>query len=98
RVCATRSGGPAVHPHTREAALAFVEKSFDEIVRRMPRGSIGDYGAQLPRIASDFCDEAHAAEAEKVFRPLMRQHVGGDRRLSQAVEEGRQCAAFREKA
>jgi len=28
----------------------------------------------------------------------MRQHVGGDRRLSQAVEEARQCAAFREKA
>src|SRR5437868_13517358 len=90
--------GPSGHPQTREAALAFVEKNFDEIVRRMPRGSIGDYGAYLPLIAEDFCDEAHAAEAEKFFRPRMGQHPGGDRRLAQAVEQVRQRAAFREKA
>ncbi|HUJ26721.1 MAG TPA: M1 family aminopeptidase [Myxococcales bacterium] len=88
--------GPAGYSKTHDLALQFVEKNFDAIVKKMP-SFLGDYGAYLPRIAEGFCDEQHAADAEKFFRPLMRFHPGGDRKLAQAVEDVRQCAAFREK-
>jgi alanyl aminopeptidase len=88
--------GPAESRKTREAALQFVESNFDAIVMRMPR-FVGDYGSILPHIAGGFCDEQHAAEAERFFRPLMRSHPGGDRILAQVLEDVRQCAAFREK-
>jgi alanyl aminopeptidase len=88
--------GPAQFRKTREAALQFVKKNFDTIVRRMPQ-ELGDYGAGLPFIADGFCDEPHAAEAEQFFRPLMAAHPGGDRHLAQSIEDVRQCVAFREK-
>jgi len=96
RESVTLMWGPAGFRKTREAALQFVEKNFDTIVKRMPHG-LGDYGAYLPFIADGFCDEQHAAEAEQFFRPLMGSHPGGGRHLAQAVEDVRQCAAFREK-
>jgi alanyl aminopeptidase len=95
RESSTLFRGPSAYFGTREAALRFVEKNFDAIVQRLPRG-IGDYGALLPSIADGFCDEAHAAEAEQFFRPLMKSHPGGDRRLAQTLEDVRQCTAFRE--
>ena len=87
---------PAEYRKTRELALRFVEKNFDGIEQRMPR-FIGGYGSILPYVAGDFCDEEHAAEAEKFFKPLMRTREGGERNLAQTLESVRECAAFREK-
>ncbi len=86
--------GPSRDPRTREAAVRFVEQSFDAIVARMPR----DFGAELVQIASGFCDDAHLAQVERFFRPRARAFPGGERRYAQAVERIRQCAAFRERA
>ncbi len=67
--------GPSSDPRTREAAMRFVQQSFDAIVRRMPR----DYGAGLAGIGGGFCDEAHARVLEESFAPRVRAFPGGDR-------------------
>jgi aminopeptidase N/predicted methyltransferase len=82
---------PTDDPRTREAAVRFVEENFDAIGARMPR----DYGAYLSGIGGGFCDAAHQKEVEDFFRPRARQFPGGDRRFAQALEEVRQCVAFR---
>ena len=86
--------GAGDDPHTRQAALEFVEKNFDEIVKRMPR----DFGALLPNIALGFCDDAHAAAVDEFFRPRARNFAGGERRFAQVLEQIKQCSAFRVKA
>ncbi len=86
--------GPSKDPRTREAALKFVEDNFDAIVARMPR----DYGAVLSMIGAGFCDEAHQQALEQFFGPRARRFPGGDRRFAQALEQVRQCAAFRARA
>jgi hypothetical protein len=60
----------------------------------MPR----DYGAVLSRIGEGFCDAGHEQELERFFRPRVQAFAGGDRNFAQALEQVRQCAAFREKA
>jgi alanyl aminopeptidase len=80
-------------PRTREAALAFVEKNFDAVVARLPY----DSAAGMPGLGSGFCDDEHASALGQFFRPLARKYPGMDRRLAQAMESVRQCAAFREK-
>jgi alanyl aminopeptidase len=85
--------GPASYFGTRELALDFTEKNFDAIVDRMPR----DFGAYLPRIGANFCDDEHAAAMETFFGARVRRFAGGDRRLAQTLEEIHQCAAFRAK-
>jgi alanyl aminopeptidase len=85
--------GPSHGPLTREAALQFVQQNFDPIVRRMPR----DYGAGLSGIAAGFCDEAHGKVLEDFFAARVRAFPGGERRHAQALEQVRQCAAFRAK-
>ena len=82
---------PSREARTRELALAFVEKNFDAIVQKMPR----DYGAYLPNVGIGFCDEQHAAALEEFFKPRAGRFAGGERKLAQALEAVRQCAAFR---
>jgi hypothetical protein len=41
-----------------------------------------------------FCDEAHAAEVEAFFAPLVDGLEGGPRNLAGALEEIRLCAAL----
>jgi alanyl aminopeptidase len=86
--------GPASDPRTRELALQFVEGNFDRIVQRMPR----DFGAGLVNVGSGFCDEVHAQALDDFFRPRSRMYPGGDRRFAQALEQVRQCTAFRGRA
>ena len=86
--------GPSHARQSREAALEFVQANFDAIVQRMPR----DFGAKMAEVADGFCDERHVQILEDFFRPRVRRYPGGDRRYAQAVEQVRQCAAFRAKA
>jgi alanyl aminopeptidase len=86
--------GPSHARQVREAALEFVEANFDAVVQRMPR----DYGAGMAEVATGFCDDRHVQVLEDFFRPRVRRYRGGDRRFAQALEEVRQCAAFRAKA
>jgi alanyl aminopeptidase len=85
--------GAGDDPRTREAMWAFVQKSWDAIVARLPK----DSAAYLPSVGAGFCDEEHAAALGQFFRPRTKDHAGMERRLAQAMEEVRQCAAFKAK-
>ncbi|MGZ6141714.1 MAG: M1 family aminopeptidase [Myxococcales bacterium] len=85
--------GAADDPRTRDAAIGFVEKNFDAIAAKMPH----DYPSRLPSIGEGACDEEHAAGLGQSFRPRASQHPGIARKLAEAMEGVRQCAAFREK-
>ncbi|TMA46171.1 MAG: hypothetical protein E6J82_00435 [Deltaproteobacteria bacterium] len=52
----------------------------------------------MAEVADGFCDERHVQILEDFFRPRVRGYPGGDRRYAQALEQVRQCAAFRAKA
>jgi alanyl aminopeptidase len=86
--------GTSFHAQTREAAVRFVEQNFDALVQRLPR----DSGAGLVGVAAGYCDDGHRKEVEQFFAPRARLYPGGERRYAQAVEQIRQCVAFREKA
>jgi alanyl aminopeptidase len=86
--------GPSHARQVREAALDFVQANFDAIVQRMPR----DYGAGMAEIAGGFCDDRHVQVLEDFFRPRVRRYPGGDRRFAQALQQVRQCSAFRAKS
>jgi alanyl aminopeptidase len=79
---------------TRDLALDFVKKNFLALVARMPR----DWGAGAVGVARGFCDEKAAKDVADFFGPRARRFAGGERRFAQAIENLRQCAAFRASA
>jgi alanyl aminopeptidase len=87
------ASGAGDDPRTRETLWAFVQKSWDAIVARLPK----DSPAFLPSLGAGFCDEEHAAALGQFFRPKAKDHAGMERKLAQAMEEVRQCAAFKAK-
>src|SRR5205823_11793363 len=49
--------GPLSTPMTSALPFAFVEKNYDAIVARLPTGELFNFGAFLPFVGGDFCDE-----------------------------------------
>jgi aminopeptidase N len=86
-------GGALSDPHAQEALFAFIQKNFDAIDAKMPK----DFGSRVPFFASNLCSDEQAAAVAQFFRPKVPAHPGMDRTLAQAVEEIRQCAAFKAK-
>jgi len=78
-------------PRTRRQAWDFVRTKFDPLVAKLPR----DFGANLPSIATALCDDTVAVEAEVFFKDRAPRFVGGPRQLALALENTRQCAAFK---
>ncbi len=78
-------------PATREVAWSFLEKNFDALTARLPAETV----PYLPYFASEFCDEAHAADAKAFFSPHAEQFPGLERNLAQVLERIHQCAAER---
>lgn len=73
----------------RVAAWLWLKDNYAALVTRLP----GSYGAELPRLAASFCDEAHAADVEQFFSTRVRDLPGGPRNLEGALEQIRLCAA-----
>ncbi|HEX4382165.1 MAG TPA: ERAP1-like C-terminal domain-containing protein, partial [Myxococcales bacterium] len=86
--------GPATYAGTRELAYNFATKNFDAIVAKMPR----DFGGSVPRLGAGFCDEEHFKAMDSFFSTRARSFAGGERRLTQTLEQIQQCAAFKAKA
>jgi len=86
--------GPASYGPTRDLPFNFAQKNFDAIVAMMPR----DFGAVVPRLGAGFCDEPHFNAMAAFFGPKARNFAGGERRLTQSLEQIQQCAAFKAKA
>ncbi|MBI4701408.1 MAG: M1 family metallopeptidase [Deltaproteobacteria bacterium] len=76
-------------PETRAGAWAWIQAHLDELAARLPLWTV----AGLPWLASYFCDEQHAAEAELLFGSRARSMPGAAHNLDGAVEEVRLCAA-----
>ena len=90
----TLVAGPSSFAGTRELSFGFAQKNFDAIIAKMPR----DFGGIVPRLGAGFCDEAHWKAMQAFFGPQARNFAGGERRLSQTLEQIEQCGAFRAKA
>ncbi|MCC7110569.1 MAG: M1 family metallopeptidase [Deltaproteobacteria bacterium] len=75
---------------TRDATWAWVQANLDPLMARLPETFGRD---ALPGLASGFCSEERAAEAEAVFKPHLAKVPGLERSLAQAVEGVRLCAA-----
>jgi alanyl aminopeptidase len=76
-------------PATRESAYAFLKTNFDALLQRAPR----DAAANFPG-TTRFCDDAHFADLRDFFTGREEKITGGPRKLSQALETLRLCAAL----
>jgi cytosol alanyl aminopeptidase len=75
----------------RGAAYDFVRENFGELAGKLPARE----AAGLVAAGSALCDDSKRAEVESFFRERMAGLPGGPRRYAQAVEQLRNCAAFR---
>jgi alanyl aminopeptidase len=77
-------------PRTRDAAYAFLEKRFDDIVARIgkQRG-----GGNLMWLVSGFCNAEMAGRIESFFAPRAANLMGGPRALAGALEGIKTCTA-----
>ncbi|WP_394839837.1 M1 family metallopeptidase [Pendulispora rubella] len=91
RESSTLLWGAVGSPATRQLAYDFVKQNFDALTARLPRNA----GAQLARIGSSFCDDAHRADVESFFRERSTRYMGGPRILAQTVESVKLCSAYR---
>lgn len=82
-------------PSSRDLAYAFVRDHYDDLVARLPQGSVFDVGSLLPFVGSGFCDERHRAEVQSFFTPKVERAAGGPRNLAQALESIDLCIAQR---
>ncbi len=77
-------------PAVREAAYAFLKTNFDALAQRAPR----DYASNFPG-TTRFCDDEHFADLRDFFTERETHVTGGPRKLAQALEKLRLCAALR---
>jgi len=78
-------------PALREGAWGWVKDNFDKLLLAVPK----HHGqSQILAMADEFCDEAHAKDAEAFFTPArVAQIDGGPRVLASTLESIRLCAA-----
>jgi alanyl aminopeptidase len=76
-------------PETRDAAFAFVEAHWDDLVARLGRVGAG----RLVGLGAEFCTEEDAERVEAFFRPRIEALGGGPRELGATLERIRLCAA-----
>lgn len=87
--------GPLSTPMTSALPFAFVEKNYEAIVARLPTGELFNFGAFLPFVGGDFCDEKSRQEVAAFFEPKVDRFPGSKRNLDQALEGIRLCEAFK---
>jgi cytosol alanyl aminopeptidase len=78
---------------TREVVWDFVQSHFDQLNSTLPGARGIPYGANLPLVASGFCDTEHRKEVAAFFEPRMASLPGGARNLANALERIRLCTA-----
>jgi alanyl aminopeptidase len=78
-------------PHTRAAALEFVEKHYDTISSRLPEL----YRPYLVAVVALVCDSSRKRELEAFFAPRISKLDGGPRIMAQQFEEMELCSAKR---
>lgn len=81
---------------TGRLPFEFVQKNFDELVRRLPKGGPrGDSGASLVFVGQYFCDEQSRKEFVNFFEERVKQFNGGQQNFSRVVETIKTCEAHK---
>jgi len=75
----------------RSRMVAGIDRSWDTLVRLMPRGAL----TRLLSVVSESCSADELAEAERVFGPRAKSMLGGPRRFAGALERLDLCMAQR---
>lgn len=87
-----RSPTPLEYPQTRDAARRWLRDSYDALMAKGARGLSGGFVA-LDAVGR--CSSAESDEVEAWHGPRLREVEGGPRRVAQAVEGIRLCAALK---
>jgi len=80
------------HPESREAAWTALRGELDQLVPEIPES----HAQRLLGLVGEFCDEQHLTDARDFLGPRAANMPGGPRQLAQALDEVRQCIAFRD--
>jgi alanyl aminopeptidase len=79
--------GPLNRRETREVAWAWTKVHVDALAAALPVYARG----YLPYAGSVFCDAGHRDQVEALFRPRVKDWLGGTRNLAQAEESISVC-------
>lgn len=86
-------------PSTAVLAYQYVRDHYNEVKAKLPRAVSMDYASFLPLIASACgCSDTAENEAKTFFEPRMKDVIGGQRNLANALEQIHLCAAAKPKA
>jgi alanyl aminopeptidase len=86
-------------PSTAALAYEYVRDHYDEVRAKLPRAVSMDYASFLPLIASACgCSDTAENEAKAFFEARMKDVIGGQRNLANALEQIHLCAAAKPKA
>jgi len=80
------------HSESREAAWGALRAELDRLLPEIPES----HAQRLLGLVGEFCDEQHLEEASDFLGPRAAKMPGGPRQLAQALDEVRQCIAFRD--
>jgi len=81
-------------PKTATLAYQYVRDHYAEIKAKLPRAVGTDYASYLPSVAAaSVCSDSAGNEAKTFFEPRMKDVIGGQRSLANALEQIHLCAA-----
>ena len=81
-------------PSSARIAYQYVREHYQEIKAKLPRAVGTDYASYLPFLAaSATCSDEEQNEAKAFFEPRMKDVIGGQRSLANALERIHLCAA-----
>jgi alanyl aminopeptidase len=79
-------------PSGASLAYQYVREHYNEIKAKLPAAVSMDYAAYLPFLAAaSGCSESAQSEAKTFFEPRMKNVIGGQRNLENALEEIHLC-------
>jgi alanyl aminopeptidase len=85
--------GPLRTTETEDLPFEFVKANYDELLKRLPTGSLLDAGAQLPLVGGSACDAASRQEFVSFFHERAKKFIGGQHNYDQVLESIRLCEA-----
>ena len=81
-------------PNTASLAYQYVRDHYADIKAKLPRAVGSDHASYLPSTAAaSVCSDEAETEAKAFFEPRMKDVIGGQRSLANALEQIHLCAA-----
>jgi alanyl aminopeptidase len=81
-------------PSSAQLAYQYVAKHYDEVKAKLPSAVSSDYASYLPLVAAAaVCSDSAENQVKMFFEPRMKNVIGGQRNLANALEQIHLCAA-----